>query len=315
MIRTKTVIDIAKVALRSVLGTTLRCSSPAACAAAGSRSTGTRSMMLNSRIQQKMVSARGAISLLVPWKVSDTCLSMKLTSTSTNSWTRPGTPAVARRAMNQNPPANSTASNTEKNTVSRLRVEKSTRRCGALLDRNVSWCTMYSVAPEPLCSAAMPVTSPPFLLHAAARAARPGQHAHERDPVHQVRRGKAGQQRQRHDPHRLQHRHEQYDHHGELDGLAQVERTERPLRGSAAAAEDQCRHREAPRGRDDSAQQSRHRRLRARDPQRTGGHYHAHDRLTQHDAEGQPPRPGQIDRQHLIYVSCPKGAQVTSGAP
>ena len=64
----------------------------------GSRSTGTTSMKLNSRIQQKMVSASGAISLLVPWKVSRTWVSTNSTITSTKFWNLPGTPAVALRA-------------------------------------------------------------------------------------------------------------------------------------------------------------------------------------------------------------------------
>ena len=55
-------------------------------------------MKFINRIQQKMVSASGAISLLVPWKVSRTCVSMKSTITSTKSWNFPGTPAVALRA-------------------------------------------------------------------------------------------------------------------------------------------------------------------------------------------------------------------------
>ena len=54
----------AEVMLRSVDGTTFRCSRPTFWPITGSRSTGTMSMKLNSRIQQKMVSASGAMSLL-----------------------------------------------------------------------------------------------------------------------------------------------------------------------------------------------------------------------------------------------------------
>ncbi len=75
MMRMKTVSDSANVAFRSVLGTTFRCSKPAPRAAAGSRSTGSRSMELNRNTQQKMVSASGAMRWLVPWKLSWTCLS------------------------------------------------------------------------------------------------------------------------------------------------------------------------------------------------------------------------------------------------
>jgi hypothetical protein len=38
-----------------------------------------------SRIQQKIVSASGAMIWLVPWKVSRTCVSTKSTTVSTNS--------------------------------------------------------------------------------------------------------------------------------------------------------------------------------------------------------------------------------------
>ncbi len=56
-----------KVMFRSVLGTTFMCSKPMGSVSVAIRSTGSQSIMLNSSTQQKMVSASGAISLLLPW--------------------------------------------------------------------------------------------------------------------------------------------------------------------------------------------------------------------------------------------------------
>ena len=67
MISTNTVSDRPKVMLRSVVGTTFMCDRPAPPATVGNRSTGMTSMQLNRNTQPKMVSASGAISLLVPW--------------------------------------------------------------------------------------------------------------------------------------------------------------------------------------------------------------------------------------------------------
>ena len=55
-------------------------------------------MKLNRNTQQKIVSASGAMSLLVPWKLSRTWLSTNSTIISTKFWNLPGTPAVAVRA-------------------------------------------------------------------------------------------------------------------------------------------------------------------------------------------------------------------------
>ncbi len=80
-------------------------------------------MKLNNRIQQKMVSASGAISLLWPWKVSRTCASTNSTSTSTKFWNLPGTPAVALRATIQNETMKTSPSSTEKKMLSTLKVQ------------------------------------------------------------------------------------------------------------------------------------------------------------------------------------------------
>ncbi len=96
MISTNTVRDSANVTFTSVLGTTFRCPMPNQLATFGSRSTGSRSIELNRKTQAKMVSASGAISLVVPWKVSLTVLSMNSTSSSTNAWKPRGTSLVIR---------------------------------------------------------------------------------------------------------------------------------------------------------------------------------------------------------------------------
>ena len=65
-----------------------------------------------------MVSASGAMRRLVPWKLSRTCSSTFSTIHSMMFCVNPGTPVVALRATHQNNPKNTTASSTEKNTVS-----------------------------------------------------------------------------------------------------------------------------------------------------------------------------------------------------
>ena len=91
--------------LRSVVGTTFMYSMPIATPISGSRSTGTRSMKFIRKIQQKIVSASGAMSLLEPWKLSRTWVSTNSTIISTKFCQGPGTPAVALRAANQKLPA------------------------------------------------------------------------------------------------------------------------------------------------------------------------------------------------------------------
>src|SRR4249919_405134 len=100
----KTEIAIAKVTLTSVVGTTRRCSMPAALAAHGSQSTGIRSIEFIRNIQTKSVIASGAITrLLAGWlKVSRTLWSTKPTTISTMVWSLPGTPVVAFLATRLN---------------------------------------------------------------------------------------------------------------------------------------------------------------------------------------------------------------------
>src|SRR5437764_9965158 len=80
-------------------------------------------------------------------------------------------------------------------------TEKSMMPCGALFDRNVWWCRMYSVTPGAF-SAAMLVIRRSVTLRAAARTAQGGQRGQQRNPVHQQRGGKRGEHRQRRHPHR-----------------------------------------------------------------------------------------------------------------
>jgi len=65
-----------------------------------------------------MVSASGAMRRLEPWKLSRTWVSTNWTMISMKFCSLPGTPVVALRATHQNSPKNTTASATEKNTVS-----------------------------------------------------------------------------------------------------------------------------------------------------------------------------------------------------
>src|SRR6266853_125576 len=117
-------------------------------------------------------------------------------------------------------------------------TEKSTIPWGALFDRNLWWCRMYSVAPGASCAAAMLVISRPVTLGAAARTTQGGQRGKQRNPVHQQRSGERGEHRQRRHLHQLQHHHEQHDHDRELHRLADVERAQGALRIGARPATD-----------------------------------------------------------------------------
>ena len=64
----------------------------------GIKSTGTRSIRFISKTQTKIVSANGAISALLPWKVLFTLSSTNSTTSSTNACILPGTPVVAFEA-------------------------------------------------------------------------------------------------------------------------------------------------------------------------------------------------------------------------
>ncbi len=67
-------------------------------ASQGSRSTGSRSMAFISKIQQKMVSARGATKGFLPEKEPRTFSSTKSTTHSAKFCAVPGTPAVTESA-------------------------------------------------------------------------------------------------------------------------------------------------------------------------------------------------------------------------
>ena len=87
-------------------------------------------MKLNSRIQQKIVSASGAISLLVPWKVSRTWVSTNSTTTSTKSCALARHAGrVALRATSKKKPTNTRPSSTEKKMLSTLKVQKPSPYC------------------------------------------------------------------------------------------------------------------------------------------------------------------------------------------
>ena len=64
----------------------------------GIRSTGTKSIRFISNTHTKIVSANGAISALLPWKVLLTLSSTNSTTSSTNACILPGTPVVAFEA-------------------------------------------------------------------------------------------------------------------------------------------------------------------------------------------------------------------------
>src|SRR6266478_2065016 len=137
-------------------------------------------------------------------------------------------------------------------------TEKSTIPWGALFDRNLWWCRMYSVAPGAFCAAAMLVISRPVTLRAAARTTQGGQRGKQRNPVHQQRGGERNEHRQRLHPHQLQHHPEQHDHDRELHGLADVERAEGALRIVArAATERQARRGLSPYRGDPSTEKRR----------------------------------------------------------
>ncbi len=84
-------------------------------------------MKLNRNTQQKIVSASGAISLLVPGEaVLDLCVDGFDDQLDEALEAARHAGRVALRAAKQNEPANSIASTTEKNTLSQLMTVKST---------------------------------------------------------------------------------------------------------------------------------------------------------------------------------------------
>ena len=86
----------------------------------GIQSTGIRSIRFMKNTQTKIVSPSGAISRLLPWKVSLTLLSTKSTIISTASWVLLGTPDVAFFATRPNIQTNRSPRNTDQNIESTL---------------------------------------------------------------------------------------------------------------------------------------------------------------------------------------------------
>src|SRR5580704_13852381 len=121
--------------------------------------------------------------------------------------------------------------------------EKSTIPTASLFDRNVRWWWMYSFA-DVGCSAAIKVSYDQFEPGRAApcdrlsftRARRRVICARftsyrrpfsQHDPEHEESCDVRAEHCQRHNFHRLQHHHEQRDHHGDLGCLADEERAYR----------------------------------------------------------------------------------------
>ncbi len=180
---------------------------PAPCAIAGSRSTGSRSMKLNRNTQQKIVSASGAISRLVPWKVSFTCESTNSTTSSTKFWNLPGTPTPSRLARREPEAAaeHHREQHGEEHAVEVQRPEAASPpdrwRDSSGGGRCIRW--RWQVLRRP-CSC--------YELLNALR---------ERDPVHQERRDVSREQRPRTATFNgLEHHHEQHDREAELRGLS-----------------------------------------------------------------------------------------------
>src|ERR1700732_3916040 len=136
-------------------------------------------------------------------------------------------------------------------------TEKSTMPCGALFERKVWCCRMYSVAPPLLSAAVMVVTKASTTSGTAARAAQGRQRAEQRNPVHEYGCGERGEHRQRSHLHPLQHQREQHDDEGELCGLAHVERAQGTLPAARSAAQAEARHCQAPERRDPATEQRR----------------------------------------------------------
>ena len=108
----------------SVVGTTFMYSTPIAWKTTGMKSTGTRSIRFIRKIQTNRVSASGAISAFLPWKVSLTLVSTNSTSTSTHCCQRPGRSTDMFRATLRNDQMNSAPSTMDQPMLSRLIAQK-----------------------------------------------------------------------------------------------------------------------------------------------------------------------------------------------
>ena len=190
-------------------------------------------MKLNRNTQQKIVSASGAISLLVPWKVSCTCSSTNSTINSTKVWSLPGDAGGrAARRERRTAPTNSTAEHHREEhgvEIDDGEVDDAVRLPCSTGTSGDAGCIRSR--PSALCSAAMLITElHPSSLRPASRARPPESAARVSSAIQYTRNvaANAGQHRQRRHPHHLQHHHEQHDHDGELDRLAEVERAAAP---------------------------------------------------------------------------------------
>ncbi len=74
-----------------------------------------------------------------PWTIDLLCSSTSSTSISTNAWNLPGTPDVARLAAERRIHSVTPRIRTEKNTVSKLTIEKSMMTFCFADDRCVRW--------------------------------------------------------------------------------------------------------------------------------------------------------------------------------
>ena len=102
MIKIKTAIDMPNVVLGSAVGTDRKWLTPNNDNTVGNRSTGSKSIKFIKNTQTKIVSAKGAINWLTPWKDSFTVLSTNSTRISTKFWILPGTPLLTVAATQRN---------------------------------------------------------------------------------------------------------------------------------------------------------------------------------------------------------------------
>src|SRR5690606_1010413 len=159
-----TAIDMPNVTLTSAVGTILRYSIPTRLPVNGSQSTGIRSMRFIRNNQTKIVRASGAISLLLPWKVSRTLESTKSTRISMAACSLPGVPEVAFFATRPNSHTKTTPSTSEKIiestfTVIAVLAQSFQIHCPSTRQtcRFCRWCSMYSPEVCGPCSLAIPL--------------------------------------------------------------------------------------------------------------------------------------------------------------
>src|SRR5690242_7620993 len=186
---------------------------------AGTRSTGSRSIVFIRTIQRNTVSASGEtnLRLLALCTMPLACESTISTRISTAAWKRPGTPAVALRAAFQRKKQAITPSTIAQNIESQLKTEKSTTLPGFLFCRNVRWWTMYSPAVG-ACSAACSTACSAAMFRFVFSVIRRGTLARcerQRHPVHLHREHQPHQQGR---PAQLAHQPWRGHHHGHRQG-------------------------------------------------------------------------------------------------